>query len=395
MPYRPRLTQIIDLLRQEDRYNEPRFRTDLQRYSAEIRAEFGISLSLEQQEELLERFVFSINFGHGYHFPGDIGLDPSPVIPDPAHGDFSPHFSSSNRMLSGYPRNSPFATVFLQMQARERRLCRSAAHVIPTTSLPHSHYNSVRGDGRSHVDFALAPATLLSQNDDSSNDNGSGDNGSDDNGSDDDGSDDNGSDDNGSDDNGSDDNGPDDNGPDDDVPTAEILAADSEPEDDEICPICREIFSDAKPSASLIPNCGHFFHLDCMVQWINSTLNGGRLRDRCIYCRGRFARIFSQSHGEVTPPQNGEDFWRNDDGPLINEVFPRLANNRSPFIELDITGIDMPTFLELDMPGINTPTFLELNITGIDMPTFLEIEITGIDTPTVSNLEITEITDQN
>lgn len=61
MPYHPRLPQIIDLLRQEDRYDEPRFRTDLQRYFAEIRAEFGNSLSSEQQEELLKRFVFSTN----------------------------------------------------------------------------------------------------------------------------------------------------------------------------------------------------------------------------------------------------------------------------------------------------------------------------------------------
>ncbi|KAK6598038.1 hypothetical protein H4I96_08990 [Botrytis cinerea] len=351
MPYRPRLPQIIDLLRQEDRYDEPRFQTDFQRYFTEIRAKFGNSLSLERQEELLKCFVFSINFGHGCRFPGDIGLNPLPVLPDPAHGDFPPHFSSSNCVLSGNPRNSPFATVFLEMQARERRLCRSAAHIIPMNSLPHSHYNSVRGNGRIDVSFALAPATLLSQNDDSSNSNGSGgsspdDNGPDDNGPDDNGPDDNGPDDNGSGDSGPYDNGPYDNGSDDDVPTAEILAANPEQEDDDICPICRESFSDTKPSASLIPNCGHFFHLGCMV----------------------------------TPPQNGEDFWRNDDGPLINEVFPRLENHSSPFIELN-------------MPGINTPTFLELNITGMDTPTVLEFEMTGIDTPTFLALEITQIID--
>ncbi|ATZ56904.1 hypothetical protein BCIN_14g01130 [Botrytis cinerea B05.10] len=395
MPYRPRLPQIIDLLRQEDRYDEPRFQTDFQRYFTEIRAKFGNSLSLERQEELLKCFVFSINFGHGCRFPGDIGLNPLPVLPDPAHGDFPPHFSSSNCVLSGNPRNSPFATVFLEMQARERRLCRSAAHIIPMNSLPHSHYNSVRGNGRIDVSFALAPATLLSQNDDSSNSNGSGGSSPDDNGPDDNGPDDNGPDDNGPDDNGPDDNGPDDNGSgdsgpydngpydngsDDDVPTAEILAANPEQEDDDICPICRESFSDTKPSASLIPNCGHFFHLGCMVQWINSNLNGGRLRDRCIHCRRGFDRIFSQSHGEVTPPQNGEDFWRNDDGPLINEVFPRLENHSSPFIELN-------------MPGINTPTFLELDITGMDTPTVLEFEVTGIDTPTFLALEITQIID--
>lgn len=61
MPYRPRLPQIIDLLRQEDRYDEPRFQTDFQRYFTEIRAKFGNSLSLERQEELLKCFVFSIN----------------------------------------------------------------------------------------------------------------------------------------------------------------------------------------------------------------------------------------------------------------------------------------------------------------------------------------------
>ncbi|KAM0147098.1 hypothetical protein ACHAPG_010781 [Botrytis cinerea] len=360
MPYRPRLPQIIDLLRQEDRYDKPKFQTDLQRYFAEIRAKFGNSLSLEREEELLKCFVFSINFGHGCRFPGDIGLNPLPVLPDPAHGDFPPHFSSSNCVLSGNPRDSPFATVFLEMQARERRLCRSAAHIIPMNSLPHSHYNSVRGNGRIDVSFALAPATLLSQNDDSSNSNGSGGSSPDDNGS--------------------GDSGPYDNGSDDDVPTAEILAANPEQEDDDICPICRENFSDTKPSASLIPNCGHFFHLGCMVQWINSNLNGGRLRDRCIHCRRGFDRIFSQSHGEVTPPQNGEDFWRNDDGPLINEVFPRIENHSSPFIELN-------------MPGINTPTFLELDITGMDTPTVLEFEMTGIDTPTFLALEITQIID--
>ncbi|TGO54167.1 hypothetical protein BCON_0111g00100 [Botryotinia convoluta] len=182
--------------------------------------------------------------GYGSHFPGDMGLGHLLMLPDLADGDHPPHSPNGNFILYGMPQNSPFATVFIYMQFRERRLYQSATQVIPIE--------------------------------------------------------------------------------DDDGPTAEILAANSEAEDNTICPICREGYSNAQPSASFIPNCGHSFHLGCMVQLINSNYN--EMRDRCICCCRKYTRILSHLYGEVTPPQNGEYFWRNDNGPLINEVFPGLAS---------------------------------------------------------------------
>ncbi|TGO30739.1 hypothetical protein BPAE_0003g00230 [Botrytis paeoniae] len=317
MVYRSRLPEIIYLLCQEGRHDELRFRRDLQRYWPEIRAEFHNLLTLDLQNEMLERFVFSLTFGHGSRFPGDMELDHLPMLPDPADGGYPPHSLNDDFILFGIPPCSQFATVFL----------------VPTTSQSHVYDNRRRANDWSLEAATLRSAILLPQTDDSQ-DHDSQDHDFEDthdqyddsqhnDGQHDDGQCDDGQDNDGQDVDGQDVDGQDVDRQDDDGSTTEILAANSAPEDDDICPICREGYSDAQPSASLVPNCGHFFHLGCMVQWISSDSIDGQLRDRCICCRRKYTGILSQFYGEVTPPQNGENFWRNDNGPLISEVFPR------------------------------------------------------------------------
>ncbi|KAF7925217.1 hypothetical protein BELL_1084g00010 [Botrytis elliptica] len=304
MVYRSRVPEMIDLLRQCGRIDlEPWLRRGLQAYWPDIRAAFHNLLTLDQQTELLERFVFSLNFICGTPFPGDIELDHMPMLPDPADGGYPAHSPNDDFILFGIPPLSIFANHFRAMQARERRLYQRAMQVVPTISQSHIHDNRRRADGPRLEPATLRSAILRPQTDDSRDHDGQ--------------------DAHDQYDDSQQDHGQDVDRQDDDGSTAPILAVNSAPEDDDICPICREEYSDAQPPASLIPNCGHFFHLGCMVQWINSDPIDGKLRDRCIYCRRQYTGILSQLYGEVTPPQNGENFWRNDNGPLISEVFPR------------------------------------------------------------------------
>ncbi|TGO37696.1 hypothetical protein BHYA_0091g00280 [Botrytis hyacinthi] len=309
MAHRSRVPDIIDLLRQNGRDDlELRFRRDLQTYGPEIRAGFHGLLTLDRQNELLKRFVFSRTFLHGSRFPGDMALDDLPMLADPADGGHPPRSRYDDFTVLGIPHLSLFATAFHEMDARERRLRQIAMQAVPTTSQPHIYDNRLRADGRSLEAATLRSAILPPKTDDSRDD----------------GSRDDDSRDNDCEDTHDHNDGQDVDRQDNDDPPVEILGANSALEDDDICPICREGYSDAQPSTSLIPNCGHFFHMGCMVRWISSDPIVGQLRDRCICCRRKYTGLLSQFYGEVTPPQNGEDFWRNDNGPLINEVFPRL-----------------------------------------------------------------------
>ncbi|KAF7887293.1 hypothetical protein EAF00_009587 [Botryotinia globosa] len=280
MVYRSRIPEIINFLHQNGREDlEIRIRGDLLIYGSELRAGFRNLLNLDQQNELLERFVFSRTFPHGSCFPGDMAIDDLPMLQDPADGGHPPRSLDDDFILFGIPHLPLFATAFREMQARERRLHQSAMQVVQTTSQPNLSDNRLRADDRSLEAATLRPAVLHPKTDDSR---------------------------------------------DNDSPPAKILKEKSEPEDDDICPICQEGYSDAQPPASLIPNCGHFFHMGCMVKWINSESINGQSRDRCICCRRQYDRLFSQFHGEVFPPRFDEEFWRNHNGPLINEVFTRL-----------------------------------------------------------------------
>ncbi|THV44960.1 hypothetical protein BGAL_0551g00050 [Botrytis galanthina] len=291
MVYRSRIPGIIDLLRQNGRDDlELRFRRDLQTYGPEIRNRFRGLLTPDRQNELLERFVFSRTFPHGSRFPGDMALDDLSMLPDPADGGHPPRPLDNDFILFGIPHLPLFATAFREIQARERRLHESAMQFVQTTSQPHIYDNRPRADGR-NLETATSRPTILPPKIDDSRD--------------------------------------------DDSPPAKTLKENYAPEDDDICPICQEGYSDAHPSASLIPNCGHFFHMDCMVQWINSESIGGQSRDRCICCRREYFGLLSQFHGEVFPPQGGEDFWRDHNGPLVNEVFPRLDFSPSPYYSSD------------------------------------------------------------
>ncbi|TGO10862.1 hypothetical protein BTUL_0123g00030 [Botrytis tulipae] len=284
MVYRSRVPEMINFVQQNGREDlEFRIRGDLLICGPELRSGFRNLLNLDQQNELLERFVFSRAFAHGSRFPGDMAIDDLPMLQDPADGGHPPRPLDDDFILFGIPHLPLFATDFREMQARERRLHQSAMQVVQTTSQPHLYDNRLRADDRSLEAATLRPAVLPPKTDDSR---------------------------------------------DNDSPPAEILKEKSEPEDDDICPICQEGYSDAQPSASLIPNCGHLFHMGCMVQWINSESISidGQSRDRCTCCRRRYFGLFSQFHGEVIPPRDGEDFWRNHNGPLINEVFPRLES---------------------------------------------------------------------
>lgn len=216
---------------------------------------------------------------HGSRFPGDMASDDLSVLPDPADGGHPPRSLDNDFILFGIPHLPLFATAFREIQARERRLHQSAMQVVQTTSQPHIYDNRLRADGRNLETATLRPTILPPKTEDSR---------------------------------------------DDDSPPVKTPKENYAPEDDDICPICQEGYSDAQPSASLIPNCGHFFHLGCMVQWISSDPIDGQSRDRCICCRREYDGILSQFYGEVTPPWDDEDVWHNENGPLINEVFPRL-----------------------------------------------------------------------
>ena len=52
--------------------------------------------------------------------------------------------------------------------------------------------------------------------------------------------------------------------------------------DSKTCPICLEGYKDGeKIGGSKNPNCDHFFHLTCVVDWL-------RYRDECALCRATF-----------------------------------------------------------------------------------------------------------
>ncbi|TGO84954.1 hypothetical protein BPOR_0447g00070 [Botrytis porri] len=273
MVYRSRLPEIVDLLRKDGRCDELRFRRDLQTYWPEVRAEFHDLLTPGQQNEFWPWFPFP--WGHI--------IRALAYASRPCRWGLSTALTQCRLYVIWDPSLFTICDRFGEMQARE-----SAMQVVPTTSQSHNYDNRRRADGRSLQAATLRSAISLPQTDDSQDhdcedtrdqyhDSQHND-------------------------------GQHDDGQDNDGPSAEILAANSAPEDDDICPICREGYSDAQPSASLIPNCGHFFHLDCMVQWINSNSIDGQPRDRCICGRRKFTGILSQFYGEVIPPQNSENF---------------------------------------------------------------------------------------
>jgi len=55
--------------------------------------------------------------------------------------------------------------------------------------------------------------------------------------------------------------------------------------DSKNCPICLEDYKDGeKIGGSKNPNCEHFFHLTCVVDWL-------RYRDECALCRAAFVNL--------------------------------------------------------------------------------------------------------